>query len=130
MLVLQKYISPEKMSKIFHFEKANDLVKDTEFMLALRFGDPLSEKVINNLKKFITPTITDFDEYVDEIWDFKYQLEIGKSVRMIVQHLRNPDVYMTFTSIDNGKYVPQFNESLRKNLEYINNTLKSSILLI
>lgn len=109
------------MYKIFDFEKANDLVKDTEFMLVLRFGDPLSEKVINNLKKFITPTITDFDEYVDEIWDFQYQLEIGKSVRMIVQHLRNPDVYITFASIENGKYVPQFNESLRKNLEYINN---------
>ena len=48
-----------------------------------------------------------------------YCIEIGKPVRMIVQHLRNPDVYITFTSVDNGKYVPQFNESLRKNLEYI-----------
>lgn len=109
------------MYKIFDFEKANDLVKDTEFMTALRYGDPLSEELINKLKKFITPTITDFDEYVDEIWDFQYQIEIGKSVRMIVQHLRNPDVYITFANVDNGKYVPQFNESLRKNLEYINN---------
>ena len=37
---------------------------------------------------------------------------------MIVQHLRKPDMYMTFASIENGKYVPQFNESLRINLEY------------
>ena len=106
---------------MFNFERANDLVKDTEFMTALRFGDPLSDELINKLKRFILPTIRDFDEYVDEIWDFQYQIEIGKSVRMIVQHLRNPDVYMTFASVDNGKYVPQFNESLRKNLEYINN---------
>ena len=106
---------------MFNIERANDLVKDTEFMTALRFGDPLSEELINKLKRFILPTIRDFDEYVDEIWDFQYQIEIGKSVRMIVQHLRNPDVYMTFSSVDNGKYVPQFNESLRMNLEYINN---------
>ena len=106
---------------MFDFERANDLVKDTEFMTALRYGDPLSEELINKLKKFITPTITDFDESVDEIWDFKYQIEIGKPVRMIIQHLRNPDVYMTFSSVDNGKYVPQFNVSLKMNLEYINN---------
>ena len=37
---------------------------------------------------------------------------------MIVQHLRKPDMYMTFASIENGKYVQQFNESLRINLEY------------
>lgn len=104
---------------MFDFERANDLVKDTEFMTALRYGAPLSEELINNLKRFITPTVTNFDEYVDEIWDFQYQIEIGKPVRMIVQHLRNPDVYMTFTSVDNGKYVPEFNESLRINLEYI-----------
>ena len=104
---------------MFNIEKTNNLVKDTEFMLALRFGDPLSEKVINNLKKFITPTITDFDEYVDEIWDFQYQPGIDKPCRMIVQHLRKPDTYMTFASIDNGKYVPYFNESLKINLDYI-----------
>ena len=108
---------------MFNFERANDLVKDTEFMTALRFGDPLSDELINKLKRFILPTIRDFDEYVDEIWDFQYQIEIGKSVRMIVQHLRNPDVYMTFSSVDNGKYVPQFNESLRINLEFIDNIL-------
>ena len=108
------------MYKMFDFERANDLVKDTEFMTALRYGDPLSEELINKLKRFILPTVRDFDEYVDEIWDFQYQIEIGKPARMIVQHLRNPDVYMTFTSVDNGKYVPQFNESLRINLEYIN----------
>lgn len=108
---------------MFNIERANNLVKNTEFMTALRFGAPLSEELINKLKKFITPTITDFDEYVDEIWDFQYQIEIGKPVRMIVQHLRNPDVYMTFASVDNGKYVPQFNESLRMNLEYIGELL-------
>ena len=115
---------------MFNIERTNDLVKDTEFMTALRFGAPLSEELINNLKRFILPTVRDFDEYVDEIWDFKYQIEIGKPVRMIVQHLRNPDVYMTFSSVDNGKYVSQFNESLRMNLEYINNMLTSSILSI
>ena len=104
---------------MFNIERANDLVKDTEFMTALRFGAPLSEELINKLKRFILPTVRDFDEYVDEIWDFQYQID--KPVRMIVQHLRNPDVYMTFSSVDNGKYVPQFNESLRMNLEYINN---------
>ena len=104
---------------MFNIERTNDLVKDTEFMTAIRYGDPLSEELINKLKKFITPTITDFDEYVDEIWDFQYQIEIGKSVRMIVQHLRKPDIYMTFASIDNGKYVPYFNESLKINLDYI-----------
>ena len=104
---------------MFNIEKTNNLVKDTEFMLALRFGDPLSEDVINNLKKFITPTITDFDEYVDGIWDFKYQPGIDEPCRMIVQHLRKPDTYMTFASIDNGKYVPYFNESLKINLDYI-----------
>ena len=109
---------------MFDFERANDLVKDTEFMTALRYGTPLSEELINKLKRFILPTIRDFDEYVDEIWDFQYQIEIGKSVRMIVQHLRKPDIYMTFASIDNGKYVPQFNESLRINLEFIDNILK------
>ena len=112
------------MYKMFNIERANDLVKDTEFMTALRYGDPLSDELINKLKRFILPTVKDFDEYVDEIWDFQYQIEIGKPVRMIVQHLRNPDVYMTFTSVDNGKYVPQFNESLRINLEFIDNILK------
>ena len=109
---------------MFNIERTNDLVKDTEFMTALRYGDPLSKELINNLKQFILPTVRDFDEYVDEIWDFQYQIEIGKPVRMIVQHLRNPDVYMTFASVDNGKYVPQFNESLRINLEFIDNILK------
>lgn len=104
---------------MFNIERANTLVKDSEFMSALRYGDPISEKVVNNLKKFITPTITDFDEYVDEIWDFKYHLDKGEPVRMIVQHLRKPDIYMTFTSIKNGKYVPQFNESLKINLDFI-----------
>ena len=111
------------MYKMFNIERANDLVKNTEFMTALRYGDPLSDELINKLKRFILPTVRDFDKYVDEIWDFQYQIEIDKPVRMIVQHLRNPDVYMTFTSVDNGKYVPQFNESLRMNLEYINNIL-------
>lgn len=104
---------------MFNIERANTLVKDSEFMSALRYGDPISENVVNNLKKFITPTITDFDEYVDEIWDFKYHLDKGEPVRMIVQHLRKPDIYMTFTSIKNGKYVPQFNESLKINLDFI-----------
>lgn len=104
---------------MFNIERANTLVKDSEFMSALRYGDPISEKVVNNLKKVITPTITDFDEYVDEIWDFKYHLDKGEPVRMIVQHLRKPDIYMTFTSIKNGKYVPQFNESLKMNLDFI-----------
>lgn len=109
---------------MFNIERANDLVKDTEFMTALRYGDPLSDELINKLKRFILPTIREFDKYVDEIWDFQYQIEIGKPVRMIVQHLRNPDVYITFASVDNGKYVPQFNESLRINLEFIDNILK------
>ena len=104
---------------MFNIERANTLVKDSEFMSALRYGDPISEKVVNNLKKFITPTITDFDEYVDEIWDFKYHLDKGEPIRMIVQHLRKPDIYMTFTSIKNGKYVPQFNEFLKMNLDFI-----------
>ena len=107
------------MSKMFNIERANTLVKDSEFIMALRHGDPLSENVINNLKKFITPTIVNFDEYVDEIWDFEYQPGIGNPIRMFVQHLRKPDVYMTFASIDNGKYVPHFNESLRINLDFI-----------
>ena len=104
---------------MFDFERANDLVKDTEFMTALRYGAPLSEELINKLKRFILPTVRDFDEYVDEIWDFKYQPGIDEPCRMIVQHLRKPDIYMTFASIDNGKYVPYFNESLRINLDYI-----------
>ena len=104
---------------MFNIERVNTLVKDSEFMSALRYGDPISEKVVNNLKKFITPTITDFDEYVDEIWDFKYYLDKGEPVRMIVQHLRKSDIYMTFASIKNGKYVPQFNESLKMNLDFI-----------
>ena len=103
---------------MFTFKKTNNLVTDREFMLALRYGDPLSEDVVNNLKRFITPTVTNFDEFVDEIWDFECRIDIGKNVRMIVQHLRKPDMYMTFASIENGKYVPQFNESLRINLEY------------
>ena len=103
---------------MFTFKKTNNLVTDSEFMLALRYGDPLSEDVVNNLKRFITPTVTNFDEFVDEIWDFECRIYIGKNVRMIVQHLRKPDMYMTFASIENGKYVPQFNESLRINLEY------------
>ena len=104
---------------MFNIERANTLVKDSEFMSALRYGDPISENVVNNLKKFITPTITNFDEYVDEIWDFKYHLDKDEPIRMIVQHLRKPDIYMTFTSIKNGKYVPQFNESLKMNLDFI-----------
>ena len=104
---------------MFNIERANTLVKDSEFMSALRYGDPISENVVNNLKKFITPTITNFDEYVDEIWDFKYHLDKDEPIRMIVQHLRKPDIYMTFTSIKNGKYVPHFNESLKMNLDFI-----------
>ena len=103
---------------MFTFKKTNNLVTDSEFMLALRYGDPLSEDVVNNLKRFITPTVTNFDEFVDDIWDFECRIDIVKNVRMIVQHLRKPDMYMTFASIENGKYVPQFNESLRINLEY------------
>ena len=98
---------------------SNNLVTDSEFMTALRYGDPLSKNVVNNLKKFITPTVTDFDEYVDEIWDFDYQLDIGEPIRMIVQHLRKSNIYMTFSSIENIKYVPDFNESLRINLDFI-----------
>ena len=104
---------------MFNIERVNTLVKDSEFMSALRYGDPISENVVNNLKKFITPTITDFDEYVDEIWDFKYYLDKGEPVRMIIQHLRKPDIYSIFTSIKNGKYVPYFNESLKMNLDFI-----------
>ena len=104
---------------MFNIERANTLVKDSEFMSALRYGDPISENVVNNLKKFITPTITDFDEYVDEIWDFKYHTDKGEPVRMIVQHLRKPDTYMTFASIENGKYVTRFNAALRSHLELI-----------
>ena len=103
---------------MFTFKKINNLVTDSEFMLALRYGDPLSEDVVNNLKRFITPTVTNFDEFVDEIWDFECRIDIGKPVRMIVQHLRKPDMYITFASIENGKYVQRFNESLRINLEY------------
>ena len=104
---------------MFNIERANTLVKDSEFMSALRYGDPISENVVNNLKKFITPTITDFDEYVDEIWDFKYHLDKREPVRTIVQHLRKPDIYMTLKKIKNGKYVPHFNESLKMNLDFI-----------
>ena len=104
---------------MFTFKKTNNLVTDSEFMMALRYGDPLSEEVVNNLKKFITPTVTDFDEYVDEIWDFEYYLNEDEPVRMIVQHLRKPDTYMTFASIENGKYVPRFNAALRSHLELI-----------
>lgn len=106
------------MNKMFNIEKSNNLVKDSEFMMALRCGDPLSENTINNLNKFITPTIRDFDEHVDEIWDFKYHSGIGEPMRMIVQHLRKPDIYMTFTSIDNIKYAPYFNKCLKNTLDY------------
>ena len=34
---------------MFNIERANTLVKDSEFMSALRYGDPISEKVVNNL---------------------------------------------------------------------------------
>ena len=104
---------------MFTFKKINNLVTDSEFMLALRYGDPLSEDVVNNLKRFITPTVADFDEYVDEIWDFEYYINEDEPVRMIVQHLRKPDMYMTFASIENGKYVPRFNAALRSHLELI-----------
>ena len=104
---------------MFTFKKINNLVTDSEFMLALRYGDPLSEEVVNNLKRFITPTVADFDEYVDEIWDFEYYINEDEPVRMIVQHLRKPDMYMTFASIENGKYVPRFNAALRSHLELI-----------
>ena len=103
----------------FNIKITNNLVTDSAFLMALRYGDPLSEEVVNNLKKFITPTVTDFDEYVDEIWDFEYYLNEGEPVRMIVQHLRKPDMYMTFASIENGKYVPRFNAALRSHLELI-----------
>ena len=103
----------------FNIKRANNLVTNSEFMMALRYGDPLSEEVVNNLKRFITPTVTGFDEYVDEIWDFEYYLNEDEPVRMIVQHLRKPDMYMTFASIENGKYVPRFNAALRSHLELI-----------
>ena len=103
----------------FNIKRANNLVTNSEFMMALRYGDPLSEEVVNNLKRFITPTVTDFDEYVDEIWDFEYYLNEDEPIRMIVQHLRKPDMYMTFASIENGKYVPRFNAALRAHLELI-----------
>ena len=103
----------------FNIKRANNLVTNSEFMMALRYGDPLSEEVVNNLKRFIDPTVTDFDEYVDEIWDFEYYLNEGEPVRMIVQHLRKPDMYMTFASIENGKYVQRFNAALRSHLELI-----------
>ena len=103
----------------FYIKRANNLVTNSEFMMALRYADPLSEEVVNNLKRFITPTVTDFDEYVDEIWDFEYYLNEDEPVRMIVQHLRKSDMYMTFASIENGKYVPRFNAALRSHLELI-----------
>ena len=52
---------------MFTFKKINNLVTDSEFMLALRYGDPLSEDVVNNLKRLITPKVTNFDEFVDYI---------------------------------------------------------------
>ena len=103
----------------FNIKRANNLVSNSEFMMALRYGDPLFEEGVNNLKRFITPTVVDFDEYVDEIWDFEYYLNEDEPVRMIVQHLRKPDLYMTVASIENGKYVPRFNAALRSHLELI-----------
>lgn len=107
------------MHKMYNITKQNTLTVDTEFMMSLRYGNPLSDVMIEQLKKHIIPTTKDYDEFVGEIWDFKYHTGIGEPIHVWVQHLKKQNIYMTFASLDNGKFVPYFNETLRINLEFI-----------
>ena len=61
----------------------------------------------------------DFDDFVQEIWDFNYITGITDPIHVWVQHLKNQDTFMTFSSLNNGKFVPYFNKSLEVNLEFV-----------
>ena len=104
---------------MYNITKQNTLTVDTEFMMSLRYGNPLSDEVIENLVKYVSPTVSDYDEYVGKIWDFKYITGISEPIHVWVQELKKQNIYMTFASLDNGKFVPYFNETLRVNLEFI-----------
>ena len=72
-----------------------------------------------NLKMSDLFSNIDYDEYVGKIWDFKYITGISEPIHVWVQELKKQNIYMTFASLDNGKFVPYFNETLRVNLDFI-----------
>jgi hypothetical protein len=107
------------MPKMYNIIKNTTLDYGAEFCMSLRYGDPLSDEVIENLVKYVSPTVSDYDEYVGKIWDFKYITGISEPIHVWVQELKKQNIYMTFASLDNGKFVPYFNETLRVNLDFI-----------
>lgn len=104
---------------MYNITTSKELVKTAEFMTALRYGNKFDSDSVYRLVSFVEPTVKDFDQYVDEIWEFTYTVEDGRFIKVWVQHLRHDDSFMTFSSIENGKYVPYFNKSLEVNLEFV-----------
>ena len=107
------------MPKMYNIVKNTTLDYGPEFCMSLRYGNPLSDEVIGNLVKYVSPTVYDYDEYVGKIWDFKYITGISEPIHVWVQELKKQNIYMTFASLANGKFVPYFNETLRVNLDFI-----------
>lgn len=104
---------------MYNIVKQPILDNGSEFCMALRYGEPLSDITVERLKRFCKPTVEDYDELVQEIWDFKYITTISEPIHVWVQHLKESNIYITFSSLSNGKYVPYFNETLKINLEFI-----------
>jgi hypothetical protein len=107
------------MPKMYNIIKNTTLDNSFEFSMSLRYGEPLDTKTIRRLKTYCKPTVEDFDDFVQEIWDFNYITGITDPIHVWVQHLKNQDTFMTFSSLNNGKFVPYFNKSLEVNLEFV-----------
>ena len=107
------------MPKMYNIVKNTTLDDSPEFFMSLRYGEPLDSETVRRLKTYCAPTVEDFDNLVKEIWDFKYITGITEPVHVWVQHLKESDIFMTFSSLNNGKFVPYFNKTLQVNLEFV-----------
>lgn len=104
---------------MYNITKQTTLVRDEAFCTAIRYDKPLSDEVVELLKKHVIPTETDLDEYVAELWDFKYHTGISEPIHVWVQHLKSDNTYFTFANVFDGIYVPYFNKTLEVNLQFI-----------
>jgi hypothetical protein len=107
------------MPKMYNIVKNTTLDYGPDFCMALRYGNPLDSETIRRLKTYCAPTVEDYDDLVQEIWDFKYITGITEPIRLWVQHLKKQDIFITFATLDSGKFVPYFNKCLAVNLEFV-----------
>lgn len=73
-----------------------ELLKDNEFMSALRYGEPLSESEVTYLKSRSFKISDNFDEYIRELYEIDFD---GK--RFWLQHLKSDGKWWIFGSVCN-----------------------------